>query len=50
MHKDDTVRLRHMLDAARQAVGFARDRGRADLDRDPMLVLALVKLVEEIPF
>ncbi len=46
MHKDDTVRLRHMLDAARQAVQFAQGRSRADLDRDRMLVLALVKLVE----
>jgi len=46
MQKDDTVRLRHMLDAARQAVDFTRDKSRAELDSDPMLVLALVKLVE----
>ncbi|MBI4317175.1 MAG: DUF86 domain-containing protein [Chloroflexi bacterium] len=46
MQEADSVRLRHMLDAARQAVEFARSRSRADLDRDPMLALALVKLVE----
>lgn len=46
MLRDDTVRLRHMLDAARQAIEFVRGRSRADLDRDPMLALALVKLVE----
>lgn len=46
MREDDFIRLRHMLDAARHAVEFARGRRRADLDRDPMLVLALVKLVE----
>ena len=46
MQENDTIRLRHMLDAARQAVEFTRGRSRADLDRDSMLVLALVKLVE----
>jgi len=29
MHKDDRVRLQHMLDAAHEAVGFAQ--GRAPL-------------------
>lgn len=46
MQENDTIRLRHMLDAARQAVEFTRGRSRTDLDRDSMLVLALVKLVE----
>ncbi|MFA4915507.1 MAG: HepT-like ribonuclease domain-containing protein [Syntrophales bacterium] len=46
MHKDDAIRLRHMLDAARQAVQFTQGRKRGDLDRDPMLMLSLVKLVE----
>jgi uncharacterized protein with HEPN domain len=35
-----------MLDAARQAVDFARGRTRADLDRDFQLSLALTRLVE----
>ena len=46
MRKDDEVRLRHMLDAAREAVSFARGRTRGDLDDDRQLVLALVKGVE----
>jgi uncharacterized protein with HEPN domain len=48
MFKDDTTRLRHMLDAAREAGEFAQDRTRADLDGDRMLVMALVKEVEII--
>jgi uncharacterized protein with HEPN domain len=38
---EDWVRLRHMLDAAREAVGFAAGRPRTDLDRDRQLLLAL---------
>jgi uncharacterized protein with HEPN domain len=45
---DDDVRLRHMLDAARQAIAFARGRQRTDLDRDVQLALALTRLVEII--
>jgi uncharacterized protein with HEPN domain len=37
-----------MLDAAHEALGFVKDRARADLDRDRMLVMALVKEVEII--
>lgn len=48
MHKDDAVRLRHMLDAAREAMSFVRGRTRADLDTDRQLVLSLVKEVEII--
>lgn len=42
----DQVRLRHMLDAARQALAFVGDRTRADLDHDQMLLLALTRAVE----
>jgi len=48
MQKHDAVRLRHMLDAGREALQFARGRNRSDLDRDRMLVLALVKDIEII--
>ncbi|MCY4237252.1 MAG: hypothetical protein OXC93_02680 [Rhodospirillaceae bacterium] len=41
MRKDDEIRLLHMLDAAREAVGFSRGRTRGDLDNDRELVLAL---------
>lgn len=47
--KDDQVRLRHMLDAARTAVGLAAGRSRADLeDQNDPLVHALVRLVSVI--
>lgn len=42
----DRVRLRHMLDAAREARGFAQGRSREDLDRDTMLSHALVRCIE----
>lgn len=31
MRKDDVIRLRHMLDAAEEALLFARGRSREDL-------------------
>lgn len=46
MSRGDIIRLRHMLDAAREAVGFIRDKSRTDLEHDRMLVLALVKALE----
>lgn len=46
MYKDDLIRVRHMIDAAHEAIGFAAGRRREDLDRDRMLVLCLVKSVE----
>lgn len=43
---DDAARLRHMLDYAQEAVGMAHGRQPQDLERDRMLQLALVRLVE----
>ncbi len=43
MQPDDLIRLQHMLDAAREAVGFIRHRNRGDLDHDRQLTWALVK-------
>ena len=37
MHRADEIRLRHMLDAAREAVSFTRGRARADLETDRQL-------------
>ena len=45
---DDELRLGHMLQYAREAVGFAAGRARDDLDRERMLNLALVRLIEII--
>lgn len=38
--------MRHMLDSARKALEFARGRSRSDLDKNEMLALALVRLLE----
>ncbi len=46
MRKDGEVRLRHMLDAARETVAFARGRTHADLRNDRQLMRTLVKGVE----
>ncbi len=48
MRQDDVIRFHHMLDAAREAVGFVRGRTRSDLNGDRQLVLALVKCIEII--
>jgi uncharacterized protein with HEPN domain len=48
MQPEDEERLRHMLDAAREALSFAEGRTRADLDRDRLLELGLVKEIEII--
>jgi len=41
----DVIRLRHMLDAAEQALGFRQGRSRAELGQDPMLRFALLHAV-----
>lgn len=48
MLKDDEIRLRHMLDAARKAVSFVKGRSRRDLDSNEMLALAVTRLLEVI--
>ncbi len=48
MFKDNDVRIRHILDAAREAVSFAEGRCRSDLDSDRKLSLSLVQLLEII--
>jgi len=43
---DEGARLRHMLDASREAVGFAKGKSRADLHADRGLQLILTRLLE----
>ena len=43
---DDELRLRHMLDHAREATSFAQRTTKDDLERDRLLNLALVRLIE----
>ncbi|MGH3719176.1 MAG: HepT-like ribonuclease domain-containing protein [Pseudonocardiaceae bacterium] len=46
MPPDDTVRVRHLVEAASKAVSYTAGRSRDDLDDDELLRLALTKLVE----
>src|SRR5262249_54048106 len=46
MSEDDEIRLRHMLDAARDIQVFSQGRTRDDLDRDRQLRFAIVKCLE----
>ena len=48
MRPDDRVRILHMIEAAEAALGFVAGRERADLDRDTMLLFALVRAIEVI--
>lgn len=48
MNASDEIRLRHMLDAAREALSFIEGRVSADLTLDRKLLLALVKEIEII--
>jgi uncharacterized protein with HEPN domain len=48
MQPDDLTRIRHMFEAAENALGFISRKNRADLDTDPMLLFALVRAIEVI--
>ena len=48
LRREDAVRLRHMLDSAKEAVSFASGRLREDLDTDRQLTLSLVRSLEVI--
>jgi uncharacterized protein with HEPN domain len=48
MRKADVIRVRHMLEAAQEAVTFSQGRTRDDLSNNRMLVLSLVKSIEII--
>jgi uncharacterized protein with HEPN domain len=46
MRDEDRVRILHMLDAAGSVEQFVAGRSREDLDRDRMLLFALVHAIE----
>ncbi len=48
MYVDDDTRLRHIRDAARDALNFVAGRSRSDLDYDRMLYRAVVSCLGEI--
>jgi uncharacterized protein with HEPN domain len=46
MRKDDLIRLRHMLDAAKEAIALAAGKSREEVETERMLNLSLVRLIE----
>lgn len=48
MSPDDRWRIRHMIEAAEQALAFVEGRDRSDLEGDAMLRLALTRAVEVV--
>jgi uncharacterized protein with HEPN domain len=48
MLRTDKVRIRHILDASKEAVEFVKGRSRAELESDRKLNLSLVRLLEVI--
>jgi uncharacterized protein with HEPN domain len=46
MQRDDSICVRHILDAARKAIAFSQSNTRADLDTNEMLALSLVRPLE----
>jgi uncharacterized protein with HEPN domain len=48
MTNDDLIRMRHMLDSAREAQSYIAGKKRTDLDRNRMLVHSLIRCIEII--
>lgn len=48
MQPSDKIRIKHMIDAAEEAISFAEGKDREALDRERMLVLSLIKEIEII--
>ena len=48
MNDREPVRLKHIRDAAKEALSFLKGRTREDLTRDRMLLPALIKEIEII--
>ncbi len=46
MRDEDRIRILHMIDAADAVAQFVEGRSRGDLDRDRMLLFALVHAIE----
>jgi len=46
MGREDVIRLRHMLEAAEQALEFMKGRSRRDLEHERMLSFAVVRALE----
>jgi uncharacterized protein with HEPN domain len=48
MKSHDLVRVKHMIDAVDEAIGFAQAKKRGDLNKDRMLTVALMREIEVV--
>lgn len=48
MRREERIRVIHMIEAAESAAQFLSGRNRDDLDRDEMLLFAVVRAIEII--
>jgi len=48
MREDDRIRLQHMLDAAQEALSFAKGKTKDEFTSDRMLMLSIIKEIEII--
>ena len=48
MKSHDLVRVKHMIEAADEAISFVRGKNRIDLDQDRMLTMALMREIEVV--
>lgn len=46
--KDEIIRIRHMLEASKDALSFIQNKNRSALDTDKLLSLSLVRCIEII--
>lgn len=46
MQGDDSIRLQHMLDAAKEAIKLSSGKSRHDIENERLLNLGLVRLIE----
>ena len=49
MRNDDLIRIRHMRDAAREALGFAAGKNRCDLETDRICCFLWSTVTLELP-
>ena len=46
MRSDDTIRLKHMLDASKEAVKLSEGKKQGEIEQERLLNLGLVRLIE----
>ncbi len=46
--QDDKIRIQHMLDAVKEILEFTKGKTRKDLDKNRLLALSMVRLLEII--